>query len=57
MCIIYHYQHFLDNGFKIQLTVGNGCHNVLMMSIDINSIAIFNIHGVGYCCIIDEITK
>lgn len=57
MCIIYHFQHFLDNGFKIQLTVGNGCHNVLMMSIDINSIAIFNIHGVGYCCIIDEITK
>ena len=28
-----------------------------MMSIDINSIAILNIHGVNYCCILDRISK
>ena len=28
-----------------------------MMSIDINSIATLNIHGVDYCCIINRITK
>ena len=39
-CIIYHYSYFLDNEFKFQSSVCNGCHDVLMMSIDIESIAI-----------------
>ena len=29
----------------------------MIMSIDINSIAILNIHGVDYLCIIDGISK
>ena len=51
-CIICHYWYFLVKGFKF-----NGCHNVLMMSIDINSIVILNIYGVDYRCIIVGISK
>ena len=39
-CSIYRYRYFLDNEFKFQSSVCNGCHDVLMMSIDIESIAI-----------------
>ena len=42
-----HYYYFLDEGFKFQSTVCNGCHDVLMMSIDINNTAILNIPGVN----------
>ena len=55
-CIICHSWYFLDKGFRFQPTSCNGRH-VLMMSIDINSIAILNIHGVDYGCIITGISK
>ena len=54
-CIICHDWYFLDKGF--QLSVSNGCHNVLMMSTDLKSIAPLNTHVVNYCCIISEISK
>ena len=37
---------------KFQSSVSNGWHDVLMMSIDINSIVILDIHFVDYCNII-----
>ena len=39
-----------DSSFKP--TFRNGCHDLLMTSIDLNDITILNIHGVDYCCII-----
>ena len=42
--IICHHWYLLDKGS----TVCNGCHDALMMSIDIGSIAIY---GVDYRCI------
>ena len=39
------------------MDVCNGCHDVLMMSIDLNHIAILNIHGALYHCVISEISK
>ena len=36
----------LDKGLMFQLSVCNGCHAVLIMSIDINSIAVLNFYGV-----------
>ena len=51
-CIICHYWYFLDKIFRFQPTACNDCHDVLMMSIDINNIAILNIHSINYCCII-----
>ena len=52
-----HYWHFLDMKFKFQPYVCNGCHDVLMMSVSLNNIAILNIHSVDYYCIVTDITK
>ena len=56
-CIACHYCYISDKGFKFQSSACNGCHDVLMMSIDINSITILDIHGVDYRCIIAGICK
>ena len=56
-CDICHHWHFLDKGFKFQLDVCKGCHDVLMMPIKLNDIAILNIRGVDYRCIINRISK
>ena len=44
-------------GFKFQPVVCNGCHDVLMISIDLDSITILNIHGVDYLCVINGMSK
>ena len=56
-CDIYHYQYFLDKGLQFQPNVYNGCHDVLMMSINFKGIAILNICVVDYRCIINGIDK
>ena len=56
-CDICHHWHFLDKGFKFQPDVCKGCHNVLMMPIKLNDIAILNIRCLDYCCIINRISK
>ena len=42
-------------GFKFQPDVCTGCHDVLMMPVNLINIAILNNHGVDYCCIINRI--
>ena len=49
--------HLKNVFFLLQKTVCNICHDVLMMSIDMNSIATLNIQGVDNCFIIAGITK
>ena len=44
-------------GFKFQSTMCNDCNNLLMMSLNINHIIIFNIIGIGYRCIIVGTSK
>ena len=56
-CNICYCCYFLDKGFKIQSDVCNGCHDVLMMSMNLSGIAILNIHGADYRCIISRISK
>ena len=51
------YWYFLDYGFKFQPEVCRGCHDLLMMSMNFSIIAILNIHGVDYHCIINGISK
>ena len=41
-CIIYHYWYLLDKGFKFQPNVCNGCHNILIMSMNFNDYCIIN---------------
>ena len=37
--------------------VCNGCHDLLLMFINIDDIATLNINSVNYCCTINEINK
>ena len=48
---------FFEKGFKFQSSVCNGCHDVLIMFVNINSVAISIIHSVDICCIIVRISK
>ena len=57
-CVACHYRYFLEINFRFQ-KVCNGCHDLfsIMISIGLYDIAILNICGVDYCCIINEINK
>ena len=48
---------FLDKEFKFQLHVFTGCNDVLIMSINLSNIAILNIQGADYRCVISGISK
>ena len=52
---ICHYWYFLNKGFKFQPNVCNRC-NGLLMSMNFSDIAILDIKGSDYCCIINGIT-
>ena len=54
---ICHYWYFLDKGFKFQPHVCNGCHDLLMMPMNLSDIALLNTKGADYCCIISRISK
>ena len=47
---------FSDKSLRFQ-SVCDGCHDLLMMYIDINSIAILNVQGIDYRCITVGISK
>ena len=51
-CDICHFWYFLNYSFKFQPNVCNRCHDLLIMSINLNNIAILNIKCFVYCCII-----
>ena len=56
-CDVCHYWYFLNYSFKFQPNVCNRCHDLLMMSINLSDIAILNIKGSDYRCIISLISK
>ena len=56
-CDICHYWHFLNYSFKFQPNVCNRCHDLLMMSMNLSDIAILNIKGSDFRCIISLISK
>ena len=51
-CDICHCWCFLNIGFKFQSNFGNGCHDLLMMSMNLSYFAILRINSVDYRCII-----
>ena len=53
------YWYFLDKRFKFQSNFCNGCHNILMMSMNYSDIAFLDIHGIHGTdyYIISEINK
>ena len=52
-----HYWYLLNYSFTFQPTAYNRCHDLLMMSMKLSDIAILNIKGSNYCCIISLISK
>ena len=56
-CDICYYWYFLNYIFKFQPNVCNGCHDLLMMSVNLSDIPILNIKVSDYCCIISLISK
>ena len=56
-CDVSHYWYFLNYSFKLQLNICNRCHSLLMTSINLSDIAILNIKGSNYRCIISLISK
>ena len=51
------YLSFLNYSFKFQPNDCNRCHDLLMMSMKLRNIAILNIKGSDYCCIISLTSK
>ena len=49
-CMLCHYWHFKDDGFKFETDVCNKCHDVLMTAYELKNIAILNVKGVDYIC-------
>ena len=56
-CDICHYWYLLSFSFKLQPNVYNRCHDLLMTSMNLSNIAILNIKGSDYDCIIILISK
>ena len=54
---ICHYWYFLNEAFTFQSYVCNRFHDSVMMSINFSNIAILNIKGSDYHCIINKISK
>ena len=50
-CDIFQYWYILDKGFTFQPDVCNGCHDLLMMSMNLRDSVILNINGADYSCI------
>ena len=56
-CNICHYCYSLNKVFKFEANARNGCHDLLIMSINLSNIAILNIKGTDYRCIISRINN
>ena len=56
-CDICHYWYFLRYSFILLPNVGNRCHDLSMMSMNLSNIDILSIKGFDYHCIISLITK
>ena len=56
-CDICHYWYLLNYSYKFQPNVCNRCHDLFMMSMNYSDIAILNIKGSDYRCIISLISK
>ena len=56
-CNICHYRYTLNKRFKFQTDVCYGCHDVLVMSINLSNTAFLIIYGADYRCIFSGISK
>ena len=55
-CMLCHYWYFKDARFKFEPHVCNKCHDVLMTTYELKNIAILNVKGVDFGCILRDIS-
>ena len=55
-CMLCHYWYFKDVGFKFEY-VYNKCHDVLMTAYELKNIAILNVKGADFKCILCGISR
>ena len=48
---------FFKNGFRFQDSVCNGCHDLIILWLNLSDIAIINVKNVDYCCTFYDISK
>ena len=51
-CELRHYWYFKDVGFKFEQHVCNKCHDVSITAYELKNIAILNVKGVDFRCIL-----
>ena len=56
-CMIFHYWYFKDIGYKFELYVCNKCHDISKMPYELEHIAVLNIKGVDYRCVLWNMTR
>ena len=56
-CMICHYWYFLNLNYTYEPEVCNGCHDISMMAYELENIAILNVKGANYRCVIWIMTK
>ena len=56
-CELCHYQFFKDVGFKFEEHVCNKCHDLLTIAYSLKDIAILNVKGATFRCILMGISK
>ena len=55
--MICHYWYFKDIGYKYEPYVCNKCHGLSMVAYELKNIAILNVKGVDYRCVLWNMTK
>ena len=56
-CMLCHYWYFKDVGFKFTKHFLNGCHDLLRMACWLENIAILNVKGATFKCILWVISR
>ena len=55
-CMICHYWYFKDIGYRYEPYDCNGCHDLSMMPYELKNVAILNVKGVDYRCVLLNMT-
>ena len=56
-CMLCHYWYFKVVGFQFKPHVCNKCHDILMTAYELKNIAISNVKGIDFRCILWGISK
>ena len=55
--MVCHYCYFKNIGYKFESNVCNKCHDILITAYELKNIAILNVKGVDYRCVLWGISK